>query len=194
MRLRNRDLGDRPNTRLEKKRKLEDDAEIKGSFSPEPGRGKESRLAPKKIKKKRAVQQRRESSPLEEKILELLSDASPPESNSLLEVGNETVRPMPPAFQKRLHRLRKSGDFSEAMVQYYLNLSSGDSRRVPVEVDGKSLLEDVLAEDADKARKTEGGSTESRWKRGKRLGQGDYGVLTLWEKPRRNKPVWLQYR
>ena len=39
----------------------------------------------------------------EEQILELLTDAHPPQSNTILETGTRNVRPMPPAFLSSPH-------------------------------------------------------------------------------------------
>lgn len=238
MKLRDRDnLSVRPNTRSAKKRQLEgqkdsrhhEDNSLKGSISPpgldppELGRGKRSRLAPKKkpaaqpIEQKTGpgpsrqrelpvelsaeqavndaeVQQWRESSLVDDKILELLSDASPPESNSLLEADNEIVRPMPPKFQENLRKLRQKGELSETTEKYFLNLGSGDSCRVLAgQGSRKSLLEDVLREDVQKAENNEGESRVSGWKSGKELGQGGFGKVTLWEKAHQNGQVCLKY-
>lgn len=200
MKLRTREVRVRPYTRLEKKRRLEeqqdsrrDDADIKSPISPDAGDGKRSSPAPKK---KPAVQQRRkvslrEKKLLEKKLLELLSDVSPPTSNPPLGAGNENVRPMPPQFRDLLRGLRETKKISEALEQYFLNLGRGDSLRVPGE-GGKSLLEDVLRDDAQQAEEDKGGSKGSEWKPGRRLGKGSAGIVTLWEKSRGRERVWLQ--
>lgn len=135
------------------------------------------------------VRQRRGSSLLEEQILELLGDVPPSGSTTLLRAGNENVRPMPPKFQRKLRKLGHEGWLSEATRQYYLNLGHGDSPRVPNEGGRKSLLEHVLRQDAQEGEENLGGSG---WKPGKELGQGAFGTVILWEKTRRNGPVWLQ--
>lgn len=193
MKLRNREVEVRPNTRLEKKRRLEeqqdsrrDDADIKSPISPGVGGRKKSRPGPKKP----PVQQRRKVSVREKKLLELLSDVSPPRSNPPLgAAGNENARPMPPEFRSMLQELRKSGRISKAVEKYLLNLRRGDSLRVPCE-GGKSLLKDVLRDDAEEH--DEGGSKGSeQWERGKHLGQGLFGIVRLWEKSRGKERVWL---
>lgn len=139
------------------------------------------------------VRQRRKSSLLEEQILDLLSDVLPSETNTLSGAGNENVRPMPPSFRNSLRSFREQGMMSEAAEQYHLNLGRGDSVRVPGEGGRKSLLEDVLRKDAQKAGENKGDGGESGWKPGRVLGQGSFGQVILWEKARRNGPVWLQY-
>lgn len=121
---------------------------------------------------------------LEEQILDLLSDA-PPGSSTLLGAGNESIRPMPPMFQDVLNQLQDSGLMSEGTHQYYLNLGRGDSLKVPGEGGRKSLLEDVLRQDAQETE----GKKGSGWKPGKKLGQGSFGVVILWEKARPDGPV-----
>lgn len=126
------------------------------------------------------VPQRRKSSLLEEQILDLLRDVSPSESNTLSGAGNENVRPMPPSFRDNLRDLRESGQLSEAVEQYYLNLGRGDSVRVPGEGGRKSLLEDVLKIDV----RQPGNSGGLGWKPGKNIGYGSFGHVMLWEKAR----------
>lgn len=135
------------------------------------------------------VRQRRGSSLLEDQILDLLGDVPPCGSTTLLRAGNENVKPMPPKFQGQLRKLRDEGWLPEATQQYYLNLGHGDSPRVPNEGGRKSLLEDLLRQDAQKGGGNVGGNG---WKPGKQLGQGAFGTVILWEKTRRNGPVWLQ--
>lgn len=210
----------RPKSPPEKKRKLEDQQEPSrhedAVDTPAVGRGKRTRPA---AKKRTAVQpneqktreqgetpvedstgqaggnadvrQRRKSSLLEEQILDLLSDVLPSETNTLSGAGNENVRPMPPSFRDALRSFREKGMMSEAAEQYHLNLGRGDSVRVPGEGGRKSLLEDVLRNDAQKAGENKGDGGESGWKPERVLGQGSFGQVILWEKARRNGPVWL---
>lgn len=119
----------------------------------------------------------------EEQILELLSDAPPPQSNTLSETGNENVRPMPPAFQRSL---RQSLELNKVTEHYFLNLGRGDSHRVPGEGGRKSLLANVLTEDAAKAKKTRG------WEQARQLFGRNLNVR-LWEKAREQGPVWLPH-
>lgn len=118
---------------------------------------------------------------LEEQILELLSDAPPPQSNTLLAAGNENVRPMPPAFQRSL---RQSPQLNKITEHYYLNLGRRDSQRVPGEGGRKSLLANVLTEDGAKAEEN-GGWEQAQQPLGRTLN------VRLWEKACEKGPVWL---
>lgn len=128
------------------------------------------------------VQQSRKYSLIDEKLLERLNHASSPRSDTLLEAGNEKLRPMPPVFQERLRELRIKRKLSEAAEQYYLNLRRGDSLSSPGDGGRKSLLKTVL--DGRKSKR-------SGWKQ-KEIRSVESETVSLWEKSRRNLPVWLR--
>lgn len=127
------------------------------------------------------VQKSRKYSLIDEKLLQRLGRASSPRSDTLLEAGDENVRPMPPVFQERLRERRKKRKLSEAAEQYYLHLRRGDSRSFPGEGGRKSLLKRVLHGRRSK---------RSGWKHKEILSFGRSGTVSLWEKARRNLPVW----
>lgn len=195
--LRTRTIEIKPNTVPRKKPKLEDQhedansgpASPPGDDIPGPGRRKGSRPAPKKKtkpKKKPAVKRGRKPLTNEEKILELI-DASPP--------WNERDRPIPPKFLEAVRHHRESGEISEAMEIFYLNLVRGDLlRRAPGTGGRYSVLEDLFGEDAPEAVRLYGekinGSDEdpSGWRMDP-LGLGAYGKFHLWALNREGAPV-----
>lgn len=178
MKLRNRDIGERPDTSLAKKRKLQDqqDSRPPGDDTVELGRGKRSRPASKKrpvSKRKPAVQpieqengpestvEREllvepptgdvddESSRTEEHIVELLSNAPFPK---YLNTNGKNQAPMPLSFQRELHEQRERGTLSEAAEQCYLNLKPRDNNRWEGAIPYRSLLEDIFKTNKERER------------------------------------------
>ncbi len=124
----------------------------------------------------------------EQQIEELLANRSPEE---LAEWGlrpGQNPESIPSQFRLRLRQFWLMGRLRKDVEQYYLNLRRGDSKNFPDPKGGKSLIHNILKEDAAR-RKT---GREGRWKPGRPLGSGGYGSVILWEKQRRNGPVQSQ--
>ena len=121
----------------------------------------------------------------EQQIEELLADRPPEE---LAEWGlrpGQNPESIPSEFRLRLRQFWLMGRLRKDVEQYYLNLRRGDSKNFPDPKGGKSLIHNILKEDA--IRRNTG--KEGRWKPGRPLGSGGYGSVILWEKQRRNGPV-----
>lgn len=229
MKLRNRDIGERANTSLAKKRKLHDpqDPRTPGDVTVELGRGKRSKPAPKRKPAVQPIEQEigpeptgerellveppagdvddesdDESSRIEERIIEELSNAPLPR---YLKSGRN--EPMPLSFQRELREERERGNLSEGAEQYYLDLRHGDIDRRNGANPSQSLLEDVLKTNPEREREetqqpckvyprrddeNEVGSKALGWKIVKGISKISTAV-NLWEKARRDGPVWLQH-
>ena len=181
MKLRKRDIGERPNTSRAQKRKLQDqqDSRPPGDDTVELGRGKRSRPASKKrpvSKRKPAVlpiEQENgpeptaetellvepptgdvddESSQIEEHIIELLSNAPFPK---YLQTNGRNQAPMPLSFQRELREQREQGTQSETAEQCYLNLMPRDNDRWEGAIPYRSFLEDVFKTNKETEREEE---------------------------------------
>lgn len=194
MKLRNRDVGDRPDTSLVKKRKLEDQQDS-GPSKPPPKKPKKPsgpKKKPPPKKKPAEPSKERESDPVNQQILELLQDVSSPESNTPLEARRR--RPIPPGFEAAVNKYLKEGRLDQATAQYYLDIRRKDSFRVPAE-DGSGILQDAWLEFAlqeEEGEDATGGEDPGRWKPGQWIGEGGNANVTVWEKARDNGQVWYK--
>ena len=117
----------------------------------------------------------------DKEIEKLLSPvpASPYDPSNLPRNMKREVADLRDGYRKSIRQAHREGLLSEPIASYYLNVHHADSDKVPGQGGRASLLEAILLMDPQMLR-------VSGWRARRKLGNGTFGDVILWEKLRAN--------
>ena len=98
------------------------------------------------------------------------------------------VPPVPIKFREKIIRAAETGQMRPAVRDYYLDLRRRDVRGIPGQDGAPSLVQEILARDADDRLR---GRQGVGWRPTRTLGTGGQGKVILWEKVREGGEVCI---
>ena len=121
---------------------------------------------------------------IERQIIGFLSPTLPPPPPP--PPSSAGVPPVPEKFRAKILRAAERGHMRPAVRDYYLDVRRHDVRGIPGQDGEPSLVEEILARDADERLK---GRRGGGWRPVRTLGTGGQGKVILWEKMREGGEV-----
>ena len=125
---------------------------------------------------------------IEQQILGFLEDAPRPATNPEDEPNDTRLPPLPNKFVRKVMADASRGTMTREVRDYYLEVHRRDVRRIPGQYGQESLVEEILARDADERLQ---GRQGTGWRPTRTLGKGGQGKVILWEKVREGGAVRL---
>lgn len=123
---------------------------------------------------------------IEQQIIGFLAGRPLARGNPPLRSG--AVPPVPQKFREKVLRAADRGNMKPAVRDYYLDVRRNDVRGIPGQDGEPSLVEEILARDADERLR---GRQGMGWRPTRTLGTGGQGKVILWEKHREGGEVRL---
>ena len=125
---------------------------------------------------------------IEQQILGFLEDVPRPATNPEDEPDDTRLPPLPNKFVRKVMADASRGKMTREVRDYYLDVHRRDVRRIPGQGGQESLVEEILARDADERLR---GREGTGWRPTRELGKGGQGKVILWEKVREGGAVRL---